>query len=119
MNNSEQNAELLPSASIAQSNMLAEEGDLENQSPYCQLCESCGNEGCCNFLKCFSKLIKNDKCDNGEVYLKDARFHFQISELADEVFDKLKNGEYNATLAIEAYKKEWHEIYDKVYKTDD
>lgn len=105
-------------ATIVANPMLAEEGNLENESLYCRLCESCGHEGCCNFIQCFRKLIENDKCDNGQQYLKDARFHFRISQLSEEVINRLENGQYDAKLAVQEYRKEWNEIYDKVYKAE-
>jgi hypothetical protein len=106
------------SAAIAANPVLAESGN-EYVSPYCPTCESCGHEGCCNFIQCFSSLIKNNKCDNGSQYLADARFHFCISQLSEEVINKLENGLYDAKLAIQAYRKEWSEIYDKIYKAND
>lgn len=106
------------SADIEANPMLAEEGNLEYESPYCPTCESCGYDGCCSFVKCFRKLIENDKCDNGSQYLADAIFSRNIMQLADEVINKLENGLFDAKLAVEQYRKEWHEIYDKVYKAD-
>lgn len=109
---------VIPSADIAVNPVLAEEGNLGNENFYCPTCESCGYDECCSFVKCFRKLIENDKCDNGSQYLADAIFSRNIMQLADEVFNKLENGLFDAKLAVEQYRKEWHEIYDKVYKAD-
>ena len=117
--NNEQNAPTVSSAQIAANPMLNAAEDLENESPYCPTCESCGYDGCCSFIRCFSSLIKNDKCDNGSQYLADAIFSRNIMQLANEVINKLENGLFDAKLAVEHYRKEWHEIYDKVYKADD
>jgi hypothetical protein len=112
-------AESCTSASLVQNGVLAEEGNLKNDSPYCRLCDSCGIEGCCDFIQCFSQLIKNDNCDFGESYLRDARFSFRTSQLADEVINNLENGLYDSKLAVEQYRKGWNDIYDEVYKADD
>ena len=40
-------------------------------------------------------------------------------QLADEVINKLENGLFDAKSAVENYRKEWHEIYDDVYKKSD
>lgn len=89
--------------------------------PYCSLCEACGYEGCCNFIQCYSKLISLNQesekwCQEGEGYLKDARMHFQLSQLGEEIINKLENGLYDAELAVKEYRKEWNIIYDKIYK---
>ena len=105
-------------AQMPQKPLLNAAEDLEYESPYCPTCESCGYDGCCSFVKCFRKLIENDKCDNGSQYLADAIFNRTIMQLADEVINKLENGLFDAKLAVEQYRKEWHEIYDKVYKAD-
>ena len=106
-------------AQMPQNPLLNAAEDLEYESPYCPTCESCGHDGCCSFITCFSKLIKNDKCDSGSQYLLDAIFSRCIMQLADEVINKLENGLYDAKSAVENYRKEWHEIYDDVYKKSD
>jgi hypothetical protein len=84
---------------------------------YCPVCESCGIDGCCNFIQCFRSLIENNKqCDNGEGYLKDARWYFNIAQLGEEVINKLENGLYDSKLAVEEFRKEWNIIYDRIYK---
>lgn len=108
------------STPIDKNPMLNAADDLEYGSQYCPTCESCGYDGCCSFIGCFSSLIKNSQCDNGSQYLSDAIFSRRIMLLADDVFKKLENGLFDAKLAVEQYRKEWQEIYDKVYKiTDD
>lgn len=96
--------------------MSTQQDNLEHGSLYCPTCDSCGHDGCCSFITCFSKLIENDKCDNGEQYLKDAIFTRNIMQLADEVINKLENGLFDSKLAVEEYRKEWNKIYNTVYK---
>ena len=88
----------------------------EQSNPYCKICESCGHDGCCSFIKCFSKLIANVDCDNGATYLKDAKFAYSIYQLSEEIMNKLENGLYDKDLAVMEYRKEWNRIYDKIYK---
>lgn len=88
---------------------------VEGESPYCRTCDSCGEDGCCSYVNCFRELIKNDKCDYGESYLKDATFSYYVANLGNDVINKLENGLYDAALAVQEYHRQWKAIYDKIY----
>ncbi len=64
---------------------------------YCEICESCGEEGCCSPLKCaYKNMVKNKpkKCKYGKTYYKDIEFAYRMFELLyekyedEEIFDK-------------------------------
>lgn len=87
---------------------------------YCQICQACGHDGCCNFIQCYSKLISlhkgEDECQEGEGYLKDARMYFNVAQLGEEIINKLENKQYDAGLAVQEFRKEWDVIYNKIYE---
>ena len=115
-NNDNEERPIETSSATITENRILEEVDDDYVSPYCPTCESCGFEGCCNFIQCFNSLIVNEKCTNGRRYLADARFHFRISQLSEEIINYLENGSYDAKTAVELYRKEWDEIRNNVYK---
>ncbi len=87
----------------------------DDESPYCELCNSCGEEGCCSFIKCFRELVfQNDECKYD--YVKDAIFAKEIAELGSQVITKLENGLFSSESAVKEYRSEWNKIYDEVYK---
>ena len=88
------------------------------ESPYCKICTSCGEEGCCPYLNCFSHLIENDNCKYGHVHLRDAKFDYRLSKMGYDIINKLENGLFDAELAVKEYHKQWNEIYEDVYKDD-
>ena len=97
-------------------NKVIEEEKEEPYSPYCKVCDGCGEDGCCTFTSCFANLVKNNEgCDYGERYVKDARFAKCIANLADDLIDKLSKGEMDKDTFLKEYDREWHEYYDKVY----
>ena len=67
------------------------EEDEITYSPYCELCEACGEDGCCSHIICFSNLIKNPKCKYGEIYVKEAILNKNIVKVLFELLDTLEN----------------------------
>ena len=53
-------------------NDLEELEDEDEDFGYCGLCESCGIEDCCSWLKCFSSVLKLPKCKYGNIYIEEA-----------------------------------------------
>lgn len=84
------------------------------ETPYCKICDSCGEDGCCSWLNCFGKLIQNDDCKYGDSYYYDALLCKVMLEIADEIFTKLKNGEISAEEAWSRYDKEYDENWDNL-----
>lgn len=80
----------------------------ETYSPYCPVCEGCGEEGCCSPMLC--------KQDPGgsycETYLRDLKFgykmHNKIMEMLEE--DQEKNKEI-----LESIQKIFDITYDEIY----
>jgi len=63
---------------------MEEEDDIDiGESPYCSVCGSCGEEGCCSVEK---SLLGHD-CKYGKVYARDVYFN----EMIIEEFHKLFN----------------------------
>lgn len=90
----------------------------ESYSPYCELCESCGEEGCCSPVSCMYKCMiteKPKKCNYGESYAHDLNFSYQLSNMYGEQIDLLESKEITVEEFLERVKLEWDLIYDKVY----
>jgi hypothetical protein len=64
-----------------------EEEDIE-ESPYCPVCESCGEEGCCSVEK---SLLGHD-CKYGKWYARDVYHNEMIIDEFHKLFDE--NGKY-------------------------
>ena len=62
----------------------------EEYSPYCKLCESCGESGCCSYTNCFSKLVKNSDCKYGKTYLKDLYLDYRTVKMVFELVERLE-----------------------------
>ncbi len=46
----------------------------EYKSPYCQVCDSCGEDGCCSVISC----KQSPNVDYFEGYLEDLKFAYLI-----------------------------------------
>lgn len=88
-------------------------------SPYCEKCNACGEDGCCSYLNCFSALVEDNKCDYGRIYLKAAKLDKGVVDLSFDIFEKLKNKEISSEQAVEEFDKGWHVIYDKIYRNNE
>jgi len=73
---------------------------IEDYSPYCKICDSCGEDGCCSALSC-KQDPNGDYC---KTYLKDLQFGYRMYK---ELVNLLENDE--------KYQKQIDEIWDKTY----
>jgi hypothetical protein len=79
---------------------------MQDNNPYCPICDGCGEEGCCSPLMC-------DQHPEGHYcgwYLKDLKFGYKMFQWMDK----------NVTLTPEQkelYNKAWDEAYDEFYLT--
>ena len=81
---------------------------VESYSPYCPICEACGEDGCCRATTC-QQHPDGSYC---QTYLKELQFGYRMyHELM-----KLIDGD-------EKYKEQvdkiWDETYDNTFKTED
>lgn len=79
----------------------------DNYTPYCKVCSSCGENGCCSPLLCaYNNMVinSNPECKYGYQHFKDIEL---TSDLLDE-FDK-------EIWKIDQAKSRFDRIYNKVY----
>lgn len=82
----------------------------ENYSPYCSICDACGEDGCCSALSC-QQHPDGDYCAS---YLKELRFGYALNkQFHRELYDKL------STELQEEWDKIWDETYDNIFKSDE
>lgn len=87
-----------------------------NYNPYCKLCGSCGEDGCCSHIGCFSTLVQNPKCEYGEIYVRDAIFNNEVNNMTFELFSKLeKDTEYTKDMFISEFNIKFDELLKKIY----
>ncbi|MBC8147235.1 MAG: hypothetical protein H8E98_04550 [Bacteroidetes bacterium] len=88
-------------------------------SPYCKLCSSCGEEGCCSPISCMYKCMDDNqpkKCEYGAGYAKDLHFAYLVEKSQSKLIHKLKKRQINQREFFEELDKEWHHFYDFIYK---
>jgi hypothetical protein len=91
-----------------------------NYSPYCKLCSSCGVDGCCSHINCFSTLVLNPKCNYGRTYIKDAILNHKINEMVFNLFIKLEKDEkYTKEQFILDFNLKYDELLDKRFSKDE
>jgi hypothetical protein len=91
----------------------------EEYSPYCELCEACGEDGCCSHINCFSALIKNPKCKYGEIYIKEAILNNQTVKMIFELIENLKNNNnYTKEMFVNDFDLEYDKLLDIRYSKD-
>ena len=74
----------------------------DSYNPYCPICDSCGEDGCCSALNC--KQSNNGKyC---ETYLKDLQFGYRMFKDLFNLIEEKGDDEM---------KKSLDELYDKNY----
>jgi hypothetical protein len=72
----------------------------ETYSPYCPICDSCGEDGCCSALSC-GQHPDGKYC---KTYLRDLQFGYRMfKDLFELIYEDPK------------YKEELEKIYDKNY----
>lgn len=79
----------------------------DTSSPYCPICEACGEEGCCSATAC-KQHPDGSYCGS---YLKDLKFGYIMNkffenEIAEHLSEDLKT-KFNA---------EWDRVYDEIYE---
>jgi len=81
----------------------------EAYSPYCPVCEGCGEDGCCSAMVC-QQSPDGSYC---KTYLKDLKLGYYMDELIEKKIyeDKEKYKEL-----IEYIESEFDKAYDKIYK---
>ena len=85
-------------------------------SSYCEMCTSCGVEGCCSPVNCaYNNMVKhkNKKCMYGETYFKDLQFAYLMYGEAYDLISKTENAEL-----FNKYNKIYDKIWDDVYGKD-
>ena len=88
----------------------------EDYTPYCELCESCGEDGCCSHINCFRALVNaNDKCKYGETYVREAIFNKKLATLTYELMQNIKEGKVDPNLVVEVFNRRWNDLWDEVY----
>jgi hypothetical protein len=87
---------------------------IDDESPYCGKCDSCGETGCCPPVKCEAVV-----CKYGEINLKDYRCFQDQWEVMYNALKDIKNAHsyfYIQELTEHALKevdKLWNKIYSK------
>ena len=76
--------------------------DTDDYSPYCPICEGCGEDGCCSAFSC-KQHPDGSYC---KTYLKDLKFGYLLSKELFKLIEESKNTELI---------KSMDEIYDKIY----
>lgn len=74
------------------------------ESPYCPVCDACGEEGCCSPLMC-EQSPAGDYC---EWYLRDLKFAYKMYQWMEQ----------NIVLTPEQKQlldEEWDKAYDQIY----
>jgi hypothetical protein len=95
-----------------------QEWKINRWNPYCELCTSCGEEGCCSPISCMFKCMvdkRPKKCHYGSGYSEDLWFAYLLSDMYQKYTYKLKEKEITTEEYLEITEKEWHEIYDIAY----
>ena len=72
----------------------------EYKSPYCPICDSCGEDGCCSALSC-QQHPDGDYC---KTYLRDLKFGYKMYKNLMRLVEDDPN-----------YKEQIDEIWDKTY----
>ena len=81
-----------------------------NYSPYCPVCDGCGEDGCCSAM-CCEQHPDGSYC---ATYLKDLKFGYKMDKwIADNLYHKMPK-----ELQAE-YDLAWDEIWDKIYENND
>lgn len=78
----------------------------ENESTYCQICDACGEAGCCSPLGCHQH-VDGDYCGD---YLADLKFGYHMNVwFFNNILDKIPED------MKQEYMKEWDEQYSRFY----
>jgi len=87
----------------------------EEYNPYCELCDCCGEDGCCSHLGCFRTLVENNKmCKYGKTYLNDAKYKVISLDNVCKFIDTLELTDQQKEL----FEKCFDDAYDLVYNKE-
>lgn len=75
----------------------------EDYSPYCKICESCGQDACCSPIHCEQKA-DGMYCNS---YLKTLKLHYQLCEYVEKVI---------LPVSTEDVIKDFYREYDRLYE---
>lgn len=90
----------------------------ENYSPYCELCDSCGDDGCCSAEQCcYTLMVKKAPkgCSYGGIYYNDMTFGKKLGEELYEYIMSLPDMHVDMKDVKEKVDQIYDELYDKVY----
>jgi len=94
----------------------------KHYSPYCKLCDSCGEEGCCSPVSCMYKCMVDErpkKCRYGYGYAHDLEFSYKLQNMYYKYVEMLSKKEITTEQFLETVDLEWDRIYDLVYSKKD
>lgn len=85
------------------------------ESPYCSNCSACGENGCCNYMMCVRKVMRNSDCDYAPTYLKYVELAKEVSNFSHNIIEKLRSKEITAEQAVEMFDENWSASYDRIH----
>lgn len=84
------------------------------ESPYCELCTGCGEEGCCSHISCYRALVNKVGCSYGETYLKEVIYN---KLLLGAIFEKGATMKKEGDSFLDGILQvEFDKVYDQVYR---
>lgn len=95
-----------------------EEDDIDiEESPYCPVCESCGEDGCCSAE---NSLWKHD-CKYGKAYARDVYFNEMVIDEFHKFFESLdfagdETGDKVFDPIGDIYDRAWKRVEEKYKK---
>lgn len=92
-----------------------QEDDIEN--PYCPVCGSCGEDGCCNA----EKSLLNHGCKYGRAYANDVYYDKMIIDEFHKFFESLDFGRDETSDKVfdpigDIYDRAWKRVEEKYKK---
>lgn len=82
--------------------------DKVQYSPYCPICDACGEEGCCSAISC-QQHPDGDYCES---YLRALKFGYALNRWAENEFIETLPQEFQ-----DKFNQKWDEMYDGFYNT--
>lgn len=78
----------------------------DNESPYCPICDACGEDGCCSALNC-EQHPDGDYCTT---YLRDLKFGYKMNRWFENNLEHKLPKELQ-----EEYNRVWDKVWDETY----
>lgn len=110
------NIELAPSLTLKM-----KDEDEDSYSPYCPLCDACGEEGCCSHIQCIRTLVEsNPECEYGYAYLEEVEMNDKIVEMTYKLMEAVRGSivkgvSIDAQDILNEFDEEWGKIHDEIY----